>query len=80
MVTESDDEDKSTSEEPDKTCQDAVAAYGQCGGDDYNGSTCCLDGYECQQMAVCYSEVHVVARTLVFLFVSGIYTYLYVCM
>lgn len=31
--------------------------FPQCGGDDYDGSTCCRVGYECQDVADCYSEV-----------------------
>eukprot|EP00903_Cladosiphon_okamuranus_P005577 g5551.t1 len=37
-------------------CQDPVGQYRQCGGTDYAGSTCCQPGYECTQMADCYSE------------------------
>ncbi|CAN0002909.1 unnamed protein product, partial [Hapterophycus canaliculatus] len=38
-------------------CEDPVAGFNQCGGgDDFDGSTCCRAGYECQKMADCYSE------------------------
>ncbi|CAN0536801.1 unnamed protein product [Laminaria digitata] len=41
---------------PDGECDDPVAAFAQCDGDDYDGSTCCRPGYECAAIADCYSE------------------------
>ena len=38
-------------------CEDPVGAYNQCGGTDYEGSTCCRIGYECEAVTDCYSEV-----------------------
>ncbi|CAM9914105.1 unnamed protein product [Pylaiella littoralis] len=38
-------------------CDDPVAAFGRCGGGDYKGSTCCRPGYDCEEVAECYSEV-----------------------
>ncbi|CAN0177329.1 unnamed protein product [Pylaiella littoralis] len=40
----------------DSDCDDPVAASGQCGGCDYKGSTCCRPGYDCEEVAECYSE------------------------
>ncbi|CAM9643894.1 unnamed protein product [Ectocarpus sp. 13 AM-2016] len=37
-------------------CDDPVGAFNQCGGEGYDGSTCCRAGYECEEMAECYSE------------------------
>ncbi|CAM9914038.1 unnamed protein product [Pylaiella littoralis] len=37
-------------------CDDPVAAFGRCGGGDYKGSTCCRPGYDCEELAECYSE------------------------
>ncbi|CAB1104009.1 unnamed protein product [Ectocarpus sp. CCAP 1310/34] len=37
-------------------CEDPVGAFNQCGGEGYDGSTCCRAGYECEEMAECYSE------------------------
>ncbi|CAM9196488.1 unnamed protein product [Ectocarpus fasciculatus] len=37
-------------------CDDPVGAFNQCGGEGYDGSTCCRAGYECEEMADCYSE------------------------
>ncbi|CAM9493185.1 unnamed protein product [Ectocarpus fasciculatus] len=37
-------------------CEDPVGAFNQCGGAGYEGSTCCRTGYECEEMADCYSE------------------------
>eukprot|EP00752_Nemacystus_decipiens_P016303 g14579.t1 len=37
-------------------CLDPVREYNQCGGTDYTGPTCCVQGYQCQEMAECYSE------------------------
>ncbi|CAM9313818.1 unnamed protein product [Scytosiphon promiscuus] len=51
-----------TSEEPPsptqtEECDDPAEAYGQCAGDDsYDGPTCCVEGYECVELADCYSE------------------------
>ena len=42
---------------PTAECEDPVEAYEQCGGLDYEGSTCCVSGYECMEMAECFSEV-----------------------
>ncbi|CAN0553925.1 unnamed protein product, partial [Ectocarpus sp. 12 AP-2014] len=35
-----------------------VEAYEQCGGKDWTGSTCCMDGYDCTQMVEdgCYAQ------------------------
>lgn len=38
-------------------CEDPVGAYNQCGGTDYEGSTCCRMGYECEEVTDCYAEV-----------------------
>lgn len=44
--------------EPGDECEgDPVAAFEQCGGQDFTGSTCCEDGLECTVMAACYSQV-----------------------
>ncbi|CBJ30292.1 EsV-1-166 [Ectocarpus siliculosus] len=40
----------------DPDCEDPVDAFAQCGGAGYDGSTCCTAGYECEEMADCYSE------------------------
>eukprot|EP00752_Nemacystus_decipiens_P013638 g12091.t1 len=39
-------------------CSTPVEAYEQCGGDDWAGSTCCADGYECVDVSQegCYSQ------------------------
>ncbi|CAM9926342.1 unnamed protein product [Ectocarpus fasciculatus] len=42
--------------EPLPDCLDPVGAYDQCGGEGYEGSDCCREGYECTQMASCYSQ------------------------
>ncbi|CAM9321699.1 unnamed protein product [Pylaiella littoralis] len=40
-----------------ETCDEPVAAYEQCGGSDsYDGSTCCVNGFECVELADCYSQ------------------------
>lgn len=46
------------SADEDSSCQNPVGAWDQCGGEGYDGSTCCIDGYQCEEMAECYSEVH----------------------
>lgn len=43
--------------EPLADCLDPVGPYNQCGGEDYEGSDCCRDGYQCTEMASCYSQV-----------------------
>eukprot|EP00752_Nemacystus_decipiens_P007761 g6935.t1 len=48
---------------PTEDCQDPVEAYGQCGGLEYEGSTCCTPGYDCREMADCYSECRPSSRT-----------------
>ncbi|CAN0544598.1 unnamed protein product, partial [Ectocarpus sp. 8 AP-2014] len=40
-------------------CEDPVGAFNQCGGAGYEGSTCCRTGYDCVEMADCYSEVNI---------------------
>ncbi|CAM9767269.1 unnamed protein product, partial [Ectocarpus sp. 8 AP-2014] len=40
----------------DADCEDPVGAFAQCGGAGYDGSTCCRAGYDCEEMADCYSE------------------------
>ncbi|CAM9961951.1 unnamed protein product, partial [Ectocarpus sp. 12 AP-2014] len=42
--------------EPLADCLDPVGPYDQCGGEDYEGSDCCREGYECTEMASCYSQ------------------------
>ena len=45
---------------PSDECEgDTVAVYDQCGGDTWEGSTCCEDGLECVVMgkSTCYSQV-----------------------
>eukprot|EP00903_Cladosiphon_okamuranus_P015678 g14476.t1 len=37
-------------------CEYPVEAYQQCGGTGYAGSTCCTAGYECRDVAECFSE------------------------
>eukprot|EP00904_Undaria_pinnatifida_P011979 jgi/Undpi1/7911/HiC_scaffold_24.g10383.m1 len=41
---------------PDGECEDPVGAFAQCGGDDYDGSTCCRPGYKCTAVADSFSE------------------------
>ncbi|CAN0370430.1 unnamed protein product [Ascophyllum nodosum] len=48
---------------PPDECEDPVAAYSQCGGTDYEGSTCCRPGYECTAIADCFSECHPIENT-----------------
>ncbi|CAM9449279.1 unnamed protein product, partial [Ascophyllum nodosum] len=48
---------------PPDECEDPVAAYSQCGGTAYEGSTCCRPGYECTAIADCFSECHPIADT-----------------
>lgn len=43
--------------EPIPDCLDPVEPYEQCAGGGYTGSDCCRDGYECTEMAPCYSQV-----------------------
>ena len=45
---------------PSEECEgDPVPVYEQCGGDDWEGSTCCEEGLECVVLGngTCYSEV-----------------------
>lgn len=39
----------------DEQCVEEVQPYEQCGGGDFEGSTCCRPGYECIDVASCYS-------------------------
>ncbi|CAN0393687.1 unnamed protein product, partial [Ascophyllum nodosum] len=48
---------------PPDECEDPVAAYEQCGGTDYEGSTCCRSGYECTAVADCFSECRPIGGT-----------------
>ena len=50
---------------PTAECEDPVEAHEQCGGTGYEGSTCCVSGYECREMADCYSEVRALGWELV---------------
>lgn len=43
--------------EPIPDCLDPVGPSEQCGGDDWQGSECCSDGYECVYESYSYSEV-----------------------
>ncbi|CAM9637072.1 unnamed protein product, partial [Laminaria digitata] len=47
---------------PGGDCRDPVMAFGQCGGDDYAGPTCCRPGYECEAVADCFSECRPIAN------------------
>lgn len=38
-------------------CDNPVGPEKQCGGEDYEGSTCCEDGFVCMEMGVDYYEV-----------------------
>eukprot|EP00752_Nemacystus_decipiens_P011645 g10338.t1 len=50
-----DNDDDDEVEAPD--CEDPAEAYGQCGGtDSYDGPTCCVEDFECVELADCYSE------------------------
>lgn len=48
---------RSFSADENSSCQDPVGAWDQCGGGDFDGSTCCIDGFQCEEMAECYFEV-----------------------
>ncbi|CAN0305501.1 unnamed protein product [Ascophyllum nodosum] len=48
---------------PPDECEDPAAAYSQCGGTDYERSTCCRPGYECTAIADCFSECHPIEDT-----------------
>ena len=45
--------------QPEECSGDAVEAYEQCGGDMWEGATCCEEGLECVQMGdkSCYWQV-----------------------
>ncbi|CAM9828982.1 unnamed protein product, partial [Hapterophycus canaliculatus] len=47
-----------TTPTPTPTCDDPADAYDQCGGgDSYDGPNCCVEDFECVELADCYSEV-----------------------
>jgi len=40
----------------DDDCDDPVSGWQQCGGSDWEGSTCCRPGYQCDRLARRYSQ------------------------